>query len=251
MNKLISLCLVSMMFLGLSVPVTVYGEEVFENVDTEVDTEVDSEAINPYVEEKLTDQEILEQEQALGDQIASNNSSNPMLRSATGQTWKLVKTRKLTTDQVVATQYVQKLDAKTSKSKSVSFSFGINAEIKGVKLSTSFSYSTSMTRSGPSNEKIVGTQTKASHAYFTAAIWGYVNEYTYDVYDNGSGKKIKTVKQNGFIRTNTQGYSQNAYTRKDGKVMVENASGTKYKTFNSHDSFVNGFGRGKSSNLWW
>jgi len=29
MNKLISLCLVSMMFLGLSVPVTVYGEEVF------------------------------------------------------------------------------------------------------------------------------------------------------------------------------------------------------------------------------
>ena len=78
-----------------------------------------------------------------------------------------------------------------------------------------------------------------------------MNEYTYDVYDNGSGKKIKTVKQNGFIRINTQGHSQNAYTRKDGKVMVENASGTKYKTFNSHDSFVNGFGRSKSSNLWW
>ncbi|MFB1051500.1 hypothetical protein [Paraliobacillus sp. JSM ZJ581] len=159
-----------------------------------------------------------------------------------------MKTTKLTSNKIAETKYVDKVNSKT---KSISFSFGVNTKVHGIKLTNNFSYSTSITKSGPSNEKIVGTNIKASHAYFTSAIWGYVNEYTFDVYSNGSGKKIKTVKTRAFVRTNTQGYAQNGYTKKNGQVMVENAPGIKYKTFSSHYAFTKGLGRGKTSHVWW
>jgi len=55
----------------------------------------------------------------------------------------------------------------------------------------------------------------------------------------------------GTVPVFAQGYAKNAYTDKNGRVMVEDASGSKYKTFSSESAFTSGFGKGKTGNLWW
>ncbi|MFL2094839.1 hypothetical protein ACEN4P_07030 [Marinilactibacillus psychrotolerans] len=207
----------------------------------------------------LSNEEIQKYEYTLGEQLANIHNNNytsidykfSTLNTISATSWVQKTTKNLSKNELVEVGYMGKVDRNSEETYQLNFKFEPTNTINGIELTTNFNYSKSIICSGPTGGTVAATDIKASHAYFTAAIWGYVKEYTYDVINNRSGKIVGTEKVTAFIRTDIQVYAQNAFANKDGSILIENTAGNKSKTLSYTIDFINGIDQNETTLMWW
>lgn len=264
--KFVFICsLVCILLIGLTQ--SVFFEEKSLKADhTTIQSAPDNVELSKSIEsntfifrDELSNEEIQKYEHTLGEQLANIHNNNytsidykfSTLNTISATSWVQKTTKNLSKNELVEVGYMGKVDRNSEETYQLNFKFEPTNTVNDIELTTNFNYSKSIICSGPTGETIADTDIKASQAYFTAAMWGYVKEYTYDVINNRSGKTVGTKKVTAFIRTDTQVYAQNAFTNKDGSIVIENAAGDKSQNLSSPNEFIKGVGQDESTLMWW
>lgn len=197
-------------------------------------------ALNNYENVKMEENDtfITKDDIEEGLRLQNELNSNNKLKMG-GYTWVLTSQSTHRSYGVLKGHYFKKVEAGVSNSKSSNASFSISGELFGVKLATSYSFSTSVSYNGPSGTEKVGNN-YATHRLYSTIAYGKImcNNFVYK--DNYTGHISGTMTTYTITNKSTQKYSNLAYINPSNrKVTVRSVGSSSTKTFTNETAFKN------------
>lgn len=171
---------------------------------------------------------------------AGINGQNNLNKSRMGgYTWQMTGMSTYASYGILKGNYFKKVEAGVSTSKSEDASFTIGGEIKGVKLTGSFGFSTTFTYNGPSGTEAVGDK-KATHRLYSGIGYGKIMKYNFVYKDNYTGAIAATKSEYYITNQNVTKYSNLTYINPSNRSLLVRSSGSsKTKSFSSETDFKN------------